>query len=111
MPGLAELLSTSLGPFKVKVWLGILVALAMVAGVIITIADNRDKRMVDTAKDAGAASAVIQGQQDTLEQVERAKNVEDEIARGGDADRYERCLRNATARSRANCARFKPVPD
>lgn len=108
---IARLLDTALGPFKVKVWLAILAGMAMLAGVVITIADNRDKRMVETAKDSGAAEAVILGQQDTFEQLERANDAEDQIVRGGDVARYERCLRNASPDTRANCARFQPVPD
>lgn len=106
-----DLLNTALGPLKLKGWLIALAVLGMLAGVIITIASNRDERMIETAKDSGAAAAVITGQHSTLEQVERANDAQDEIARSGDAARYERCLRNASPASRDNCIRFKPVPD
>lgn len=108
---LGNLLDMGLGPFKVKIWFGLAAFLAMVAFVVIKIADNRDERMIDTAKEGGAASAVIEGQNDTLSQVEKANEAERKIDRNGDSDRYARCLRNSTEASRANCARFKPVPD
>jgi len=108
---LGELLNTGFGPFKVKIWLAILAAMMLAAGVVVKVIDNRDERLIDTAKDAGSAGAVIEGQKDTLDQVERANNADREIDRGGDAARYERCLRNATAESRANCDRFAPLPD
>lgn len=108
---LHELLNSALGPFKVKIWLAILAALGMIAWAVIEIADNRDKRMIETARDSGANEALVEGQRDILDQVERANNAEQEIHRSGDADRYARCLRNASSDTRSNCERFRPVSD
>lgn len=106
-----ELLNTALGPLKVKFWLGIVAALGVLAFAAIKIADNRDKRMIETAQESGANEAVVEGQRDILNQVERANNAEQEINRGGDTAHFDRCLRNATADTRANCERFRSVPD
>jgi hypothetical protein len=106
-----DLLNTAIGPFTAKIWLAILTALALAAWAVVQIADNSDRRKIEVAKEAGAAGAVIGGQRDILDQVERANNAEQEIHRGGDADRHERCLRIATDATRANCERFRPVPD
>lgn len=106
-----ELLNTALGPLKVKFWLGIVAALGVLAFAAIKIADNRDKRMIETAQESGASSAVVEGQRDVLEQVERAQNADNEINSGDRTARYERCLRNSSEASRANCERFRPVSD
>lgn len=96
---------------KNKWWmLGIALILAASATVI-AIADNAVEDFRDTAKDAGAATAVVAGQRDILNQVERANNAEQEISRSGDAARFDRCLRIATPDTRANCERFRPVSD
>ena len=108
---LMELLNTGLGPFKVKIWLAILAALAMVAFVIIEIADNRDKRMIETAEESGASKGLAESQGNILDQVEKANDAEKDLNRGGDADRYARCLQDATAATRGNCERFRPVSD
>lgn len=92
-------------------WLLAVFIIGTAAATLITITDNRDKRMVETAKDAGGNAAVIKGQRDVLRQVEQANEAENEIVRSGDAGRYERCLRDATPSSRAGCDRFRPVPD
>ena len=78
---------------------------------VITIADNRDKRLIETAQEGGETKAVVEGQRDILNQVERANNAEQEIQRSGDVARYDRCLLNATDDTRANCERFRPVSD
>lgn len=83
----------------------------VVAGTLIVIAKNRDNKLVQTGRDAGAASAVVEGQRDILKQVERANNAEQEVHRSGDAARFDRCVRNATPDTRANCERFRPLPD
>jgi hypothetical protein len=93
------------------VWLGVLVLIGALTAMIITIADNRDKRLIETAETAGASEAIIAGQTGVLNQVKEANDAEQEINRGDDAARFARCLRNATADTRANCDRFRPVPD
>lgn len=62
-------------------------------------------------REIGAQGAVISGQRTTLDQVGKANEAEDKVRRGGDTERYERCLRYATADTRANCDALRPVPD
>ena len=92
-------------------WLLAIGALVAAAFVVVEIADNAVEDTLDTAADKGRAEAVAEGQRGVLEQVERAGNAETEIARGGDVGRYDRCLLNASEDTRANCERFRPLPD
>lgn len=100
-----------IGGVRNWVWLAIATIIGAIVCTVIQIADNRDERMIETAKEGGASEAVVEGQRDILTQVERANNAEQEIHRSGDAARYDRCLRNATADTRANCERFRPMPN
>lgn len=84
----------------------------IVGGTLVVISKNRDNKLVSTGREAGAATAVVAGQGQILTQVERANDAETQVRRGGDAARYDRCLRsNASAETRVNCERFRPVPD
>ena len=96
-----------------KGWLIIAFVTLVISAVtaVVLISDNRDKRMIETAQESGETKAVVEGQRDILNQVERANNAEQEIQRSGDAARYDRCLLDATDDTRANCERFRPVPD
>ena len=93
-----------------KGWLiiGAVTLLVSAVTAVVLIADNRDKRMIETAEQGGATKAVVEGQDRILQQVERANDAESEVDRSDDAARYERCLRNATPATRANCQRFVP---
>lgn len=106
-----ELLGTVIGPFTAKIWMALLGLALIVGGTLVVISKNRDAKLVDTGREAGGNAAVVEGQRDILSQVERANNAEQEITRGGDAAAYDRCLRYATADSRAGCERFRPVLD
>ena len=106
-----RVLGKTFAGLEVKIWLAIAVFLAGVAFVVIQVADNAVEDTLDTAKDAGAAAAVIEGQRDVLTQVERAEDAEDEIRRSGDATAYERCMRYATSDTRANCEPLRPLLD
>lgn len=106
-----ELLGTVIGPFTAKIWLGILGIALIIGATFVVMSKNRDAKLVETGREAGTAGAVATGQAAILKQVERANNAEQEITRGGDAARYDRCLRNATPDTSANCERFRPVSD
>ncbi len=108
---MSALLDTVIGPLKAKVWLGILSVVLIIAGTIVVIAKNRDEKLVETGREAGTAGAVAEGQKSILDQVGKANEAEDKVRRGGDAEHYERCLRYATADTRANCDALRPVPD
>ncbi|GEM_PF-3411168 len=100
-----ELLNSALGPFKVKIWLAILAALGMLAWVAIEIADNRDKRLIETAQENGATKAESAGKSTTLKQNKDANDAEDEIRRGGDAA-VAGCMSDARGDS-SGCERFR----
>lgn len=102
---LDDLLNTALGPLKVKAWGAILLALAMLAWVVVQIADNAVEDTLDTAKEAGAAAAESTGKSTTLKQNKDAKDAEDEIRRGGDAA-VDGCLSDARGDARG-CERFR----
>lgn len=106
-----DLLNTVIGPFTAKIWFGLLSLALIVAGTAVVIAKNRDTKLVDTGREAGTAGAVAEGQKSILDQVGKANEAEDQVRRSGGAERYERCLRYATADTRANCDALRPVPD
>ena len=79
--GIAKFFS-SLTP---KGWLiiaAIGVAIASVTAIVL-IADNRDKRMIETAQDSGRTEAESEGKSVTLDQNRKANDAEDEVRRGG----------------------------
>jgi hypothetical protein len=106
---MANLLNTALGPLKVKAWLGIAALLGLLAFVVIRVADNADKRKIETAKEAGASSAVIAGHETTLGQLKDANDAETDLRAGGErsADRYNQCLQDSDRPGA--CERYKPV--
>jgi hypothetical protein len=106
-----DLLGTVIGPFTAKIWLGLLGLALIIGGTVVVISKNRDEKLVDTGREAGAATAVVAGQADVLNQVERANDAEQEIAAAAESAAFDRCVRNSTPRSRASCDRFRPVPD
>lgn len=65
-------------------------------------------RTIETAKDAGATGVVVQGQNQTLEQLGDANNAEANLRAGGErsAIAYDECLRNNTRKSA--CERYNP---
>lgn len=93
-----------------KGWLVIGVAAALVAAVaaVVIISDNRDKRLVETAEGAGAADAVITGQNRTLDQLGDANDAEANLRAGGErnADRFNQCLQDS--RRPEACERYRP---
>lgn len=96
---------------KVGAWLLIAAGVALLVWGAVQVLDNKDKRMVEAAEDAGASNAVAEGQRQVIEEVKRANEADRRINNSSNAERYARCLRNSTPASRANCERFNPVPD
>ena len=97
-----------------KGWFVIALVGALIATVTaaVMIADNAEKRKIDTAKEAGANDAIVAGQNDILNQVEQANNAQNEIDRGDADAAFKRCMStNATAATRASCDRFRTLPD
>lgn len=104
---LHELLNTALGPFKVKIWLAIVAGLAMIAFAAIKIADNRDKRMIETAQESGAVKAQSEGKSTTLKQNKDANDAGNKVRDNRDGALYAECLRSSTDATRANCEQFR----
>ena len=100
-----------IGSIAPKGWIALGVVALLIAGVTaaVLISDNRDERLVETAKGSGAAEAVITGQTATLDQLGDANNAEQDLRAGGErsAARYAECLRNS--RRPAACERYRPI--
>lgn len=105
--GLSDRLSRILAPWAAGV--AFFAILALLAWLAVTIADRWHENTIAVATDAGAAHAVIAGQQQTLEQLGDANNAEQDLRSAGERDalRYSHCLLDA--RDKAACERFKPL--
>lgn len=104
-----DLLGTVIGPFTAKIWLGILGIALIAAGTFVVIAKNRDNKLVETGRKAGASEAVTKGHESTLGQLKDANDAEQGIRAGGErnADRYNQCLQDSDRPG--SCARYKPL--
>lgn len=104
-------ISRFIGSIAPKGWIAIGVVALLIAGVTaaVLISDNREERLVETAKDSGAAEAVITGQTTTLDQLGDANDAEQDLRSGGErsAARHAECLRNS--RRPAACERYRPI--
>lgn len=90
---------------KNKWWmLGVALILA-VSATVIAIADNRDKRLIETAQESGAVKAESEGKSTTLKQNRDANDAENEVSRGG-AAAVDGCVSNARGDT-AGCERFR----
>lgn len=108
---MSELLNTAIGPFTAKIWLGILSLALIAAGTVVVISKNRDEKLVDAGREAGASDAVRQGQDITLDQNRKANDAGNKVRDNRDGALYAQCMRNATDATRANCEQFRPVSD
>lgn len=99
----------SLTPLGRTVLIGAVVAVIAAIGIIIEVADRRDRNALDVATDAGAAAAVVAGQAQTLDQLGDANDAEQDLRSAGERDalRYSHCLLDS--RDKASCERFKPI--
>tara|TARA_B100002049_G_scaffold107410_1_gene79211 strand:+ start:96 stop:431 length:336 start_codon:yes stop_codon:yes gene_type:complete len=98
-----------IGGVRNWVWLAGLAIIAAIAFVVIEIADNRDKRMVETAQESGATGAIVDGQNQTLDQIGKANEGRNEITGGRSAADYEQCLLDSAPGYESSCERFKPL--
>ena len=89
-----------------KGWLiiGAMTLLISAVTAVVLIADNRDKRMIETAQNSGRTEAESEGKSVTLDQNRKANDAEDEVRRGGPAA-TDGCLSNARGDS-TGCERF-----
>lgn len=90
-----------------KNWIWIALVGAAVAAIwtFVAIADRRHENALDVARDAGAAAAVVAGQQTTIDQVKDAKNAADQIRNDRGFVRYCQCVRDAAPGFAGNCKR------
>lgn len=65
---------------------------------------------LDEARDAGATSAIVAGQGQTLDQLGDANEAEQDLRAGGErsAARYQQCLLDS--RNKPGCERYNPHP-
>lgn len=94
--------------FKNWVWIAGIAGLIALVWIGISIADRWHENSLQTAAQGGAATAIITGQNQTLDQLGDANDAEAELETGGErsADRYAECLQSA--RTPANCERYNP---
>lgn len=93
-----------------KGWIVIAAVGLVIAAItaVVLIADNRDKRMIETAQDSGKSEAVIEGQNQTLDQLKEANDAEREVnRRERNAARFDQCLQDS--RDAARCERYRPL--
>jgi hypothetical protein len=86
--------------------LGIILALGIVAAVIVGKIDSTVETISTTARDAGKAEAVVEGNKVTLDQLEKANEAATEIRNDRDNARFCECLRGATKDTARNCLRY-----
>ncbi len=94
-----------------KGWLVIGALALLIAGVaaVVRIANNRDERLIETAEQAGASKATVDGHNRTLDQLGDANHAERELEADGErsAARHAECLRDS--RRKPACERYRPL--
>lgn len=105
----ASIVTKFLASITPKGWLviGAAVLLASAVTAVVLIADNRDKRMIETASDAGAAEAVAEGHQTTLQQTGDANEAGNQVRDDRGNARYDECLRSVAETHRSFCERYR----
>ena len=92
-------------------WLFVLVTLAAIAGLaayIVGKVDSTVETISTTARDAGRAEAVADGQETTLNQVEKGNEAATQIRDNRGLARFCQCVRSATPETARNCVRYLP---
>jgi len=95
-----------LGAPRWMLGLAILLAFGIVAAVIVGKVDSTVETISTTARDAGKAEAVAEGNKVTLDQVEKANEAATEIRNDRNDARFCECVRHATKDTARNCIRF-----
>lgn len=97
--------ATGFKGLKNWIWFAIIGAAIVGIWLVVAIADRRHENALDVAEDAGAAAAVMAGQQTTIDQVKDAKNAADQIRNDRGFVRYCQCVRDAAPGFTGNCKR------
>lgn len=89
-------------------WAPLAVGAIIAIGLIYSIATNWFDSAIDIAEDKGAAGAIIQGQNQTLDQLKDANDAETKLRTAGPRNSiaYNECLRNN--RNKPACERYNP---
>jgi heme exporter protein D len=98
-------MKAGLGGYLNWVWVAAIAAVIALLITVVKIADARHENTIAVAEKAGAATAIAQGQQQTLEQVKDAKNAADEIRNDVGFARYCGCLQDAAPGFERSCNR------
>ena len=104
-----------LGPDLAKkfAWAPLLLIAGVVVWAGVKIVDNMFEDTIEVSKQAGAAEAVIAGQETALEQIGEANEAATEIRNDVGFARYCRCVRDAAPGYTSSCVRYlsnKPLP-
>ena len=100
-------IATALGLSRNLVKAGLLALIIAALGLGIFLYSQGQDRLVETAKDAGAAKVTADNMQETIKRVEIGNEARIEIRDNRGNARYDQCLR--TARTPANCQRLLPA--
>ena len=109
MIDLSAIATAALKPLWAKLLAAAIPLALIAAGAWIVINRERDERLVDSGREAGAATVVIEGQKQTLDQSRKANEARNDIRNDRDNARYDECLRSASAATRDNCVIFQQV--
>lgn len=104
-----DLLASVTGVVTSKLFLWALGLALIVGGTLVVISRNRDAKLVDTGREAGAAGAVVAGQQSTLGQVGAANEAENDVRAGRSSAAFDQCVRDSAPGYESGCARYRPV--
>ena len=104
MIDLSAIAAAALKPLWAKLLAAAIPLALIAAGAWIVIERERDERLVDSGREAGAAMVVIEGQKQTLDMNRKANDAETEIRRGGDVA-VDGCVSNARGDA-SGCERF-----
>jgi hypothetical protein len=90
------------------IWIAVIGAVIAAIWTFVAIADRRHENTLEVATQAGAATAVVAGQAQTLDQLGDANHAAQDLRTGGErsAARYSGCLLDS--RDKAACERFNP---
>lgn len=86
----------------------ILIAIAGLTAYIVGKVGSTVETISTTARDAGRAEAVADGQETTLNQVEKGNEAATQIRDNRGLARFCQCVRSATPETARNCVRYLP---
>lgn len=100
-------IATALGLSRTAIKAGLAVLIIAVIGLGVYMYGQGQERLVETAKDAGAAEVTAENLEETIKRVEIGNEARTEIRDNVGNARYNQCL--LTARTASNCERFLSI--